>query len=199
MFWPSKEEQIEELNKKWNESERFKGIKRNYTAEDVVALRGSLKIENTIAKAGAERLWSLLNSEPYVSTFGALTGSQASQMVKAGLKSLYMSGWQVAGDGVGNTAGQTYPDQSLYPSNSVPTLVKTLNNALLRADQISKLNGEDSVNWLAPIVADAEAGFGGPIHAFELMKNMIESGASGVHFEDQLAAEKKCGHMGGKY
>tara|TARA_Y100001970_G_scaffold92636_1_gene116774 strand:+ start:579 stop:1871 length:1293 start_codon:yes stop_codon:yes gene_type:complete len=198
MFWPSKEEQIEELNKKWNESERFKGIKRNYTAEDVVALRGSLKIENTIAKAGAERLWSLLNSEPYVSTFGALTGSQASQMVKAGLKSLYMSGWQVAGDGVGNTAGQTYPDQSLYPSNSVPTLVKTLNNALLRADQISKLNGEDSVNWLAPIVADAEAGFGGPIHAFELMKNMIESGASGVHFEDQLAAEKKCGHMGGK-
>ncbi|MQG85041.1 MAG: isocitrate lyase [SAR202 cluster bacterium] len=198
MFWPSKEEQIEELNRKWNESERFKGIKRNYTAEDVVALRGSLKIENTIATAGAERLWSLLNSDPYVSTFGALTGSQASQMVKAGLKSLYMSGWQVAGDGVGNTAGQTYPDQSLYPSNSVPTLVKTLNNALLRSDQISKLNGEDSVNWLAPIVADAEAGFGGPIHAFELMKNMIESGASGVHFEDQLAAEKKCGHMGGK-
>ena len=129
MFWPSKEEQIEELNRKWNESERFKGIKRNYTAEDVVALRGSLKIENTIATAGAERLWSLLNSDPYVSTFGALTGSQASQMVKAGLKSLYMSGWQVAGDGVGNTAGQTYPDQSLYPSNSVPTLVKTLNNA----------------------------------------------------------------------
>ena len=198
MFWPSKEEQIEELNRKWNESERFKGIKRNYTAEDVVALRGSLKIENTIATAGAERLWSLLNSDPYVSTFGVLTGSQASQMVKAGLKSLYMSGWQVAGDGVGNTAGQTYPDQSLYPSNSVPTLVKTLNNALLRSDQISKLNGEDSVNWLAPIVADAEAGFGGPIHAFELMKNMIESGASGVHFEDQLAAEKKCGHMGGK-
>ncbi|MFL2627709.1 MAG: isocitrate lyase [Dehalococcoidia bacterium] len=198
MFWPSKEDQIKELNRKWNESERFKGIKRNYAAEDVVALRGSLKIENTVAQAGAERLWSLLHSDPYVSTFGALTGSQASQMVKAGLKSLYMSGWQVAGDGVGNTAGQTYPDQSLYPSNSVPTLVKTLNNALLRADQIGKLNGEDSVNWLAPIVADAEAGFGGPIHAFELMKNMIESGASGVHFEDQLAAEKKCGHMGGK-
>ena len=187
--------QVRELEKLWA-SERFKGIRRDYTAEDVVKLRGSLLIENTIAKVGAERLWNLLKTEDFVPTFGAMTGNQAVQMVRAGLPAIYLSGWQVAGDN--NTAGQTYPDQSLYPSNSVPTLVKRLNNALIRADQVSELEGGSDVNWFAPIIADAEAGFGATIHAFELMKNMIEAGASGVHFEDQLAAEKKCGHMGGK-
>tara|TARA_Y100000590_G_scaffold116461_1_gene132927 strand:- start:2467 stop:3750 length:1284 start_codon:yes stop_codon:yes gene_type:complete len=187
--------QVRELEKLWA-SERFKGIRRDYTAEDVVKLRGSLLIENTIAKVGAERLWNLLTTEDFVPTFGAMTGNQAVQMVRAGLPAIYLSGWQVAGDN--NTAGQTYPDQSLYPSNSVPTLVKRLNNALIRADQVSELEGGSDVNWFAPIIADAEAGFGATIHAFELMKNMIEAGASGVHFEDQLAAEKKCGHMGGK-
>ena len=187
--------QVRELEKLWAR-ERFKGIRRDYTAEDVVKLRGSLLIENTIAKVGAERLWNLLKTEDFVPTFGAMTGNQAVQMVRAGLPAIYLSGWQVAGDN--NTAGQTYPDQSLYPSNSVPTLVKRLNNALIRADQVSELEGGSDVNWFAPIIADAEAGFGATIHAFELMKNMIEAGASGVHFEDQLAAEKKCGHMGGK-
>jgi isocitrate lyase len=189
-------EQIQQLNAQWNKDKRWKGIERPYTAEDVVKLRPSIAIEHSLAKHGADTLWKLLNNEPYLAAFGALNGSQAVQMVKAGLKSIYLSGWQVAADA--NLSGQTYPDQSLYPSNSVPHLVKRLNNALMRADQIAKGSGENETNWYAPIVADAEAGFGGPIHAFELMKMMIEAGASGVHFEDQLASEKKCGHLGGK-
>lgn len=189
-------EQIKQLNAQWNKDKRWKGIERPYTAEDVVKLRPSIAIEHSLAAHGADTLWKLLNSEPYLAAFGALNGSQAVQMVKAGLKSIYLSGWQVAADA--NLSGQTYPDQSLYPSNSVPHLVKRLNNALMRADQIAKGSGQPDINWYAPIVADAEAGFGGPIHAFELMKMMIEAGASGVHFEDQLASEKKCGHLGGK-
>ncbi len=189
-------EEARELEERWATDPRWRGIKRDYSALDVVKLRGTLRIEYTLARAGAERLWHSLNTEEYVATLGALNGSQAVQMVKAGLKAIYMSGWQVAADG--NLASQTYPDQSLYPSNSVPNLVKRLNNALVRADQIQALQGDSQINWYAPIVADAEAGFGSSIHAFELMKAMIEAGASGVHFEDQLAAEKKCGHMGGK-
>ena len=188
--------EVADLERSWSADPRWAGIKRDYTASDVVKLRGSLRVEHTIAKVGAERLWDMLTTDPYLTTFGALNGSQAVQMVKAGLKAIYMSGWQVAADG--NLAGSTYPDQSLYPSNSVPALVKRLNNALMRADQIQTLDGDGDTYWYAPILADAEAGFGGAIHAFELMKNMIEAGASGVHFEDQLAAEKKCGHMGGK-
>jgi isocitrate lyase len=184
------------LERRWAEDTRWRGIKRDYSAEEVIRLQGSLIVEHTLAKVGARRLWELLGSEPYIATFGALTGAQAVQMVKAGLKAIYMSGWQVAADG--NLAAQTYPDQSLYPANSVPALVRRLNNALMRADQIQALDGNENIHWFAPIVADAEAGFGGTLHAFELMKSMIEAGAAGVHFEDQLASEKKCGHLGGK-
>jgi isocitrate lyase len=175
---------------------RWTGIERPYTSEDVERLRGTVHVEHTLARLGAERLWELLHTEDFVPTLGALTGGQAVQMVKAGLKGIYLSGWQVAADG--NLAGQTYPDQSLYPSNSGPALVRRLNNALLRADQIHAAEGDTDTYWLAPIVADAEAGFGGPLNAFEVMKAFIEAGAAGVHFEDQLSSEKKCGHLGGK-
>ena len=198
MDWhrPGFSAQVNGLKEQWANEPMWKGIKRNYTAEEVVKLRIPLKIEYTLGMAGAERLWHLLNTETYVPTFGALMGSQAVQMVKAGLKAIYVSGWQVAADS--NMAAQTYPDQSLYPANSVPALVKRLNNALIRGDQISSLENTNDIYWYAPIVADAEAGFGGPLHAFELMKAMIDAGAAGVHFEDQLAAEKRCSHMGGK-
>jgi isocitrate lyase len=176
--------------------ERFGGIRRDYTMADVARLAGSFRIRHTLAEMGAERLWRLLRTEPFVPTLGALTGNQAVQQVKAGLKAIYLSGWQVAADA--NTAGQMYPDQSLYPVNSVPAVVKRINAALRRADQIARSEGEDSTYWMAPIVADAEAGFGGPLNAYELMRAMIEAGAAGVHFEDQLASEKKCGHLGGK-
>jgi isocitrate lyase len=177
--------------------DRWEGIERVYTEEHVERLRGSVKVEHTLARLGAERLWQLLNDKPYVNALGALSGGQAVQMVKAGLEAIYLSGWQVAADA--NAAGQTYPDQSLYPSNSAPALVRRLNQALLRADQIEHAEGNRTGrHWLAPIVADAEAGFGGPLNAFELMRTMIEAGAAGVHFEDQLASEKKCGHLGGK-
>ena len=187
--------EVAALERAWQDA-RWRGIERRYTAADVVRLRGSVRIEHSLAKQGAARLWDLLNASEPVRTFGALTGAQAVNMVRAGLQAIYLSGWQVAADG--NLAAQTYPDQSLYPSNSVPALVRRLNNALLRADQIEWSEGQEERHWMAPIVADAEAGFGGPLHAFELMKAMIDAGASGVHFEDQLAAEKKCGHMGGK-
>lgn len=177
-------------------SDRWKGITRDYSAAEVEKLRPSLKIEYTLAKRGAEKLWKLLHDEPYVTSLGALTGAQAVQMVKGGMKAIYMSGWQVAADA--NLSGNTYPDQSLYPSNSVPSVVRRLNSALMRADQICAAEGSREIDWYVPIIADAEAGFGGPLHAFELMKSMIEAGASGVHFEDQLASEKKCGHLGGK-
>jgi isocitrate/methylisocitrate lyase len=176
--------------------ERWSGIERPYAQADVERLRGSFRIEHTLARLGAERLWKLLHEEPYVAALGALTGAQAVQMVKAGLNAVYLSGWQVAADG--NLAGHTYPDQSLYPVSSAPALVRRLNNALLRADQIDAAEGTNGTYWLAPIVADAEAGFGGPLNAFELMKSFIEAGAAAVHFEDQLSSEKKCGHLGGK-
>ena len=176
--------------------QRFANVARDYTPEDVVRLSGSLKIEHTLADHGARKLWQLLNYSDYVNTFGAYTGNQGMQMVKAGLKAIYLSGWQVAADA--NLAGQMYPDQSLYPADSVPSVVKRINNALRRADEIHKAEGDTSVDWYAPIMADAEAGFGGQLNAFELMKGMIEAGAAGVHFEDQLASEKKCGHLGGK-
>ncbi|MDB4950283.1 MAG: isocitrate lyase [Gemmatimonadetes bacterium] len=190
------EAQVRELESDWAADSRWAGIRRAYTAEDVVKLRGSLRVEHSLARHGAERLWEQLQRDEPTRTFGALTGAQAVQMVKAGLDAIYLSGWQVAGDA--NLSGQTYPDQSLYPSNSVPAVVKRLNNALLRADQIENAEGKDERDWLVPIVADAEAGFGGPLHAFELMRSMLEAGAAGVHFEDQLASEKKCGHLGGK-
>ncbi len=188
--------QAAQLASRWVEEERWSGIVRDYQPEDVVRLRGSVVPECTLARLGAERLWRLLTTEDYVAALGAMTGGQAVQMVRAGLKAVYLSGWQVAADA--NLAGHTYPDQSLYPANSAPALVRRLNNALLRADQVDWAEGENGIDWLAPVVADAEAGFGGPLNAFELMKAMIEAGAAGVHFEDQLASEKKCGHLGGK-
>jgi isocitrate lyase len=185
-----------QLERQWRQDKRWLGIQRDFTGEDVLRLRSSIEIVHSLAQHGAERLWHLLNNESRVQSLGAVTGAQAVQMVKAGLKAIYCSGWQVAADA--NLAGQTYPDQSLYPSNSVPALVRRINNALQRADQIDGAEGRREIDWYVPIVADAEAGFGGPVHAFELMKTMIEAGAAAVHFEDQLASEKKCGHLGGK-
>ncbi len=189
-------EQIRELEKEWAQNPRWKGIKRDYSAADVVKLRGSVQIEYTLARHGAEKLWRLVNEDVPLSALGAVTGNQAIQEVQAGLKAIYCSGWQVAGDG--NSAGQMYPDQSLYPVDSVPKMVERINNAFQRTDEIYALNGDDSIDWFAPIVADAEAGFGGNLNAFELMKHMIRAGAAGVHYEDQLSSAKKCGHMGGK-
>ncbi|MCR6685957.1 isocitrate lyase [Pseudoxanthomonas sp.] len=186
----------EQIQHEWNTDPRWAGITRNYTAADVVRLRGTIPVEHSIARLGAEKLWKSLHTEDFVNALGALTGNQAMQQVKAGLKAIYLSGWQVAADA--NLAGQMYPDQSLYPADSVPAVVRRINNALLRADQLQHAEGDDSIDFLQPIVADAEAGFGGVLNAFELMKAMIEAGASGVHFEDQLASVKKCGHMGGK-
>src|SRR5881409_289137 len=185
-----------QIERDWENNPRWDGITRDYTADDVLRLRGSIDVEHTFAKIGADRLWELLQDEPYVNALGALTGNQAIQQVRAGLKAIYLSGWQVAADA--NLAGQMYPDQSLYPANSVPQVVKRINQALQRADQIDHSEGKHDTQWFAPIVADAEAGFGGVLNAFELMKMMIESGAAAVHFEDQLASEKKCGHLGGK-
>jgi len=192
----SRELEAQKLQKDWDTNPRWAGIRRGYSAADVIRLRGSIQIEHTLAKRGAEKLWGLLHTEPFVNTLGALTGNQAMQQVKAGLKAIYLSGWQVAGDA--NVAGEMYPDQSLYPANSVPLVVKRINNTFQRADQIQWAEGKGDTDYFAPIVADAEAGFGGVLNAFELMKSMIEAGASGVHFEDQLASVKKCGHMGGK-
>jgi len=185
-----------EIHREWDSNPRWSGIRRDYSHEDVERLRGTVRVEYSLARQGAEKLWRLMREEPYVNALGALTGNQAVQQVKAGLKAVYLSGWQVAADA--NQAGQMYPDQSLYPADSVPNVVKRINNALLRSDQLHHAEGDDSVDWMAPILADAEAGFGGVLNAHELMKAMIEAGAAAVHFEDQLASAKKCGHMGGK-
>ncbi|MFT0547969.1 isocitrate lyase [Allopusillimonas ginsengisoli] len=197
----TRENEIRALQRTWAEDPRWQGIKRGYGAEEVVRLRGSVMVEHTLARRGAEKLWDLLHTEPFINSLGALTGNQAMQQVKAGLKAIYLSGWQVAGDA--NIAGEMYPDQSLYPANSVPLVVRRINNSLTRCDQIQWMEGknpgdEGYIDYFAPIVADAEAGFGGVLNAFELMKSMIDAGAAGVHFEDQLASVKKCGHMGGK-
>jgi isocitrate lyase len=191
-----RQQQIEALAESWKKEPRWEGIERPYTADQVVKLRSSVQIEYTLARLGAERLWHLMRSEPYIQALGALTGNQAVQQVLAGLKAIYLSGWQVAADA--NTAGQTYPDQSLYPADSVPTVVRKINNALIRADQLQHLHNRGNIYWLAPIVADIEAGFGGPLNAFELVKACIEAGAAAVHLEDQISSLKKCGHMGGK-
>ena len=188
-------QEAEALEREWDTSPRWRGVERPYSADEVVRLRGSFRVEHSIARRGAERLWELVHDQDYVAALGALTGGQAVEMVKAGLKAIYLSGWQVAADA--NLASHTYPDQSLYPANSVPSVVRRINNALQRADQIAWAEGRHA-DTMAPIVADAEAGFGGTLNAFELMKSMIEAGAAGVHFEDQLASEKKCGHLGGK-
>jgi isocitrate lyase len=190
------QEQVAQLEDEWRLDDRWDGVERTYTAEAVVRLRGSVVEEHTLARLGAERLWQLIRAEQPVRALGALTGGQAVQMVRAGLEAIYLSGWQVAADA--NLAGATYPDQSLYPANSAPALVRRLNNALLRADQIDWAEGRNGTHWTAPILADAEAGFGGPLNAYELMRAMIDAGAAGVHYEDQLASEKKCGHLGGK-
>ncbi|PLR86481.1 isocitrate lyase [Bacillus sp. V33-4] len=190
------DERVQELQESWELNPRWRGVTRPYSAEDVIKLRGSIDIEHTLARRGAEKLWNLINQEDFVNALGALTGNQAVQQVKAGLKAIYLSGWQVAADA--NLSGHMYPDQSLYPANSVPSVVKRINQALQRADQIYHSEGDNSIDWFAPIVADAEAGFGGQLNVFELMKGMIEAGAAGVHFEDQLSSEKKCGHLGGK-
>jgi isocitrate lyase len=192
----NKEEQIRKLESEWRDSPRWSGVKRDYSAADVVRLRGTVNIEHTLARLGAEKFWRLVNQENPVCGLGALTGNQAIQEVQAGLKAIYCSGWQVAGDG--NSAGEMYPDQSLYPVDSVPKMVERINNAFIRTDEIHALNGETDIDWFPPIIADAEAGFGGNLNAFELMKAMIRAGAAGVHFEDQLSSAKKCGHMGGK-
>jgi isocitrate lyase len=191
-----KTQQIRELKSEWSDNPRWASVQRDYSAADVVKLRGSVRIEHTLARLGAHKLWRLLHQDEPLTALGALSGNQAIQAVQGGLKSIYCSGWQVAGDG--NSAGEMYPDQGLYPADSVPKMVERINNALLRTDEIHALNDDDQIDWLAPVIADADAGFGGNLNAFELMKNMIRAGAAGVHFEDQLASAKKCGHMGGK-
>ncbi len=192
----NREQAIAEIQKDWSSNSRWKGVQRPYSATDVYRLRGSIRIEYSLARRGAEKLWRLVNEENFVNSLGALTGNQAMQQVKAGLKAIYLSGWQVAADA--NLAGEMYPDQSLYPADSVPAVVRRINHTFIRADQIHHAEGKNDIDWFAPIVADAEAGFGGVLNAFELMKSMIDAGAAGVHFEDQLASAKKCGHMGGK-
>lgn len=189
-------ERVQQLQESWENDARWQGVTRPYSAEEVIKLRGSIDIEHTLARRGSEKLWNYMKTENFINALGALTGNQAVQQVKAGLKAIYLSGWQVAADA--NLSGHMYPDQSLYPANSVPSVVKRINQALQRADQIAHMEGDDSIDYFAPIVADAEAGFGGQLNVFELMKGMIESGAAGVHFEDQLSSEKKCGHLGGK-